>query len=119
MSPDTLSLEGKVAIVTGSGREKGIGAGIAAALTRNGARVAINYVSDSTATQAAEVVKKISSQGASVVAIQADISTEEGAAKLVSETLAAFGVDHVDILGKTSGSILRSIATASNTKDVQ
>jgi NAD(P)-dependent dehydrogenase (short-subunit alcohol dehydrogenase family) len=100
MSPDTLSLEGKIAIVTGSGRERGIGAGIAAALARNGARVAVNYVSDSTAAQAAEVVKRIESQGGKVTAIQADISTSEGAAKLVQETLKAFDGEHVDILGK-------------------
>lgn len=100
MSPDTLSLKGRVAIITGSGRERGIGAGIATVLARNGARVAINYVSDSTAPQAAEVVKKISSQGGVAVAIQADISTPEGAAKLVAETLKAFDTERVDILGE-------------------
>jgi 3-oxoacyl-ACP reductase-like protein len=100
MSPDTLSLEGKVAIVTGSGREKGIGAGVVAALTRNGARVIINYVSNSTAPRAAEVVKRIESQGGRVAAVQADISMPEGAAKLVHETLKTFDVDHIDILGK-------------------
>lgn len=42
MSPDTLSLDGKIAIVTGSGRENGIGAAIAFALAGNGASVAIN-----------------------------------------------------------------------------
>lgn len=111
MSPDTLSLEGKVAIVTGSGREKGIGAGIAAALARNGAQVAINYVSDSTAPRAAEVVKRIESQGGRVVAIQADISTPEGAAKLVGETLKAFGVESVDILGKQFPSDLKLVGS--------
>lgn len=100
MPPDTLSLEGKVAIVTGSGRENGIGAGIAAALARNGARVAINYVSDSTAPRAAEVVNRIESQGGRVVAIQADVSTSEGASKLVRETAKAFDTEHIDILGK-------------------
>jgi NAD(P)-dependent dehydrogenase (short-subunit alcohol dehydrogenase family) len=100
MAPDTLSLEGKVAIITGSGKENGIGAGIAAALARNGARVAINYLSDTTAPRAAEVVKKIESQGGRVVAIQADISTTEGASKLVRETLKALDVQQIDILGK-------------------
>ncbi|KAH8902295.1 putative short-chain dehydrogenase [Coniochaeta sp. PMI_546] len=98
MTPDTLSLDGKVAIVTGSGREKGIGAGIAAALSRNGARVVINYVSDSTAPRAAEVVKRIESLGGRAVAIQADISTPGGANKLVDDTLKAFGAEHIDIL---------------------
>ncbi|KAM0274305.1 hypothetical protein ACHAQH_007979 [Verticillium albo-atrum] len=40
-------LQGKVPIVTGSGRENGIGAGIALAFARNGASVVVNYVSDS------------------------------------------------------------------------
>lgn len=102
MTPDTLSLDGKVAIVTGSGREKGIGARIAAALSRNGARVVINYVSDSTAPRAAEVVKRIESLGGRAVAIQADISTPGGATQLVDDTLKAFGAEHIDILGKNS-----------------
>lgn len=105
MSPDTLSLEGKVAIITGSGRERGIGAGIAAVLARNGARVALNYVSESTAVQAAEVLKRIERQGGSAVAVQADVSTSEGTAKLVRETLTAFDAEHVDILGKIRSSL--------------
>ena len=41
---DSLPLKGRVALVTGSSR--GIGAAIALRLTRAGACVAINYVSD-------------------------------------------------------------------------
>ncbi|KAK8868503.1 short-chain dehydrogenase [Apiospora arundinis] len=47
MTADTLDLTGKVAIVTGSGRENGIDDGIAKVLARNGASVAIHYVSKS------------------------------------------------------------------------
>jgi len=46
MSADTFSLAGKAALVTGSGRETGIGAAIARALAQNGASVAIHYVSE-------------------------------------------------------------------------
>jgi len=42
MSADTLSLLGKTAFVTGSGKENGIGAGIARNLARNGASVVIH-----------------------------------------------------------------------------
>jgi NAD(P)-dependent dehydrogenase (short-subunit alcohol dehydrogenase family) len=42
MAPGTLSLDGKVVIITGSGKENGIGAGIASALARNGSWVTIN-----------------------------------------------------------------------------
>ena len=55
MSPDSLSLAGKVAIVTGSGRENGIGAAIALNLARSGARVTINYVSEASAPRAEKV----------------------------------------------------------------
>lgn len=100
MAQDTLSLEGKVAIITGSGRETGIGAGIAFALARNGARVTINHVSDASAHRAANVAKMIQARGAEAIVVQADISTQDGAKKLVHDTLTSFGVDHIDILGK-------------------
>lgn len=99
---DSLSLAGKTAIVTGSGKENGIGAAIALALARNGARVAINYVSEATAPRAATVaasIEAVAGKG-SVVVIQQDIATPEGTKKLVAEAIKAFGVDRIDILGK-------------------
>ena len=99
MAPDTLSLNGKIAIITGSGRENGIGAGIAHAFVRNGARVVINYVSDATAPRAAGVVSKIEENGGQAIAVRADVSTQEGARKIVMETLKAFKADRIDILG--------------------
>ncbi|KAK6218738.1 kinesin-like nuclear fusion protein [Pestalotiopsis sp. IQ-011] len=101
---ETLSLEAKVAIVTGAGRDSGIGAAIATALARNGAAVAINYFSDSTAPSAQAVADRLKTEyGARAVPIQANVETEEGAAALVEKTLAAFGVDHVDILVNNAG----------------
>ncbi len=99
MAPVTLSLTGKVAIVTGSGRENGIGAATALNLARNGARVAINHVSDASAARAAKVAANIEAEtGACVLVVQADVSTPEGAAKLVNDTLAGFETDKIDIL---------------------
>lgn len=101
MAPDTLSLAGKVAIITGSGKENGIGAGIAFALARNGANVVINYVSDASGPRAEKVAENIKSQcgGANAVVVRADVTTPEGATKLVQESLKAFGVKTIDILG--------------------
>ena len=96
---DTSSLSGKVAIVTGSGRENGIGAAIAFALARDGASVAVNYVSDGSAARAEKVAAKIRSYGVGAVAVQADVATPEGAQSLVEQTLTALGTDHIDILG--------------------
>lgn len=100
MAPDTLSLAGKVAIVTGSGREDGIGAGIATAFARNGAGVVLNFVSDSTITRAETVVDKLREQyGVTVATVQADITSPEGATRLAEEALKAFETKHIDILG--------------------
>lgn len=90
MAPDKLSLAGKVAIVTGSGSENGIGAAIATALARNGANVAINYVSSSSASRIAKVASAIRELGVKVAVVQADVSTSDGAAALVSNTLNEF-----------------------------
>lgn len=99
---ESLSLAGKTAIVTGSGKENGIGAAIALALARNGARVAINYVSEATAPRAANVaanIEAVAGKGSAVV-VQQDISTPEGTKNLVDQVIKAFGVDRIDILGK-------------------
>lgn len=99
---DSLSLAGKTAIITGSGKENGIGAAIALALARNGARVAINYVSEATAPRSLKVaasIEEVAGKG-SVVIIQQDVTTPEGTKKLVEKAIAGFGVDRIDILGK-------------------
>lgn len=98
----SISLDGKVAIVTGSGRENGLGAGIALSLARAGARVTVNYVSDASASRADEVVAKIESAvgKGKVALVKTDVTTREGSAKIVQDTLSAFGVDHIDILGE-------------------
>lgn len=96
---DTLSLKGKVAIVTGSGRENGIGAGIALSLAHNGASVVVNYVSDSIKERANHVCKMLCEAGGQAIAVQAAVDTVDGARTLVEQTLAGFETDHIDILG--------------------
>lgn len=107
--PDTLSLSGKTAIVTGSGRWGGLGAAIAFALARNGAAVTITYSSDGKAALAEEVVNKLRDIGAKVLAIQANVASESGAHKVVTETLQGFGVNNIDILGKAHMSLCMEI----------
>jgi NAD(P)-dependent dehydrogenase (short-subunit alcohol dehydrogenase family) len=103
MGPETLSLDGKVAIATGSGREPGIGAGIATALARNGASVILNYVSDSTGPKAVALAERLRSEyGVKAVPIQEDIESQEGADALVKKTLASLETDQIDILGMYS-----------------
>lgn len=101
MPADTLSLAGKIAIVTGSGRENGIGAGIVRALARNGAAVTINCVSDETVPRAEAFAESLRTQGQKVAVVQADITSTEGAKRIVEETLKAFSCDKIDILGES------------------
>ncbi|KAJ9610417.1 hypothetical protein H2200_005194 [Cladophialophora chaetospira] len=119
MAADTLSLAGKVAIITGSGKENGIGAGIALALVRNGASVVLNYVSDSTGPRAAEVAKRIKQSGGKAVAVQADVSTPEGAQALVKEGLKGLGVEKVDILVNNAGGGPTGSAIQASKEDVE
>ena len=100
MSPDTLSLQGKVAIVTGSGRENGIGAGIALALAGNGASVVVNHVSDAIRDRAASFADMLRKVGGQAIVVQAAVNTLEGARLLVEKTLEGFETDHIDILGE-------------------
>lgn len=100
MVADTLSLAGKVAIVTGSGRENGIGAGIALALARNGAAVVVNHVSDVTAERAANVAEMLRKAGGRAIVVQSSVNTIDGARYLVQKSLEGLQTDHIDILGK-------------------
>ena len=99
MTVDSFSLTSKVAIVTGSGRENGIGAAIARALARNGAAVVIHYFSPSSASRAEAVAKGIIDAGGRASVVQAEITSPAGAKKFVADALQAFGAEKIDILG--------------------
>lgn len=93
------NLEGKVALVTGSSR--GIGRAIALRLARDGAAVAVNYVSR--AAEAAQVVNEIESAGGRAVAVQADVSKVADIVRMFDATIQNFG--KVDILVNNAGTI--------------
>lgn len=87
-----MSLQGKVAIVTGSSR--GIGRAIAERLGRDRANVVVTYAGNR--DRANEVVAAIGSMGSTSTAIQVDLRKLEDVKTLFRETIAQFG--KVDIL---------------------
>lgn len=95
----TISLDGKVAVVTGSGR--GIGRAYARALADAGAAVVVNDVD---ADVAAEAVTSITDAGGRAVAEVVPVGSAEAADRLVGRAVEAFG--RLDIMVTNAG-ILR------------
>lgn len=92
-----MSLEGKVAIVTGASR--GIGRAIAERLAGEGAAVVVNH--RASAGQAAEVVAAIEGAGGRAVALAADMEKIAEVQTLVKDTIKRFG--RLDILVNNAG----------------
>ena len=90
-------LSDKIAVVTGGSR--GIGRAIALELGKRGAHVVVNYNSNADAAQA--VVDEIIAKGGSASHIQADVSDEAQAQKLIKDTTTAHG--KIDILVNNAG----------------
>ncbi|WP_295623477.1 SDR family oxidoreductase [uncultured Nitrosomonas sp.] len=95
-----LSLQGKVAIVTGSAR--GIGAQIALTLAQAGAKVVINYVENKVAADT--VCAAIVNAGGECMAVQADVSDPVAVQKLFTTTVGQF--NQIDILVNNAGILL-------------
>lgn len=91
-----MSLDGKVAIVTGSGR--GLGLAYAQELARQGARVVVNDVDAATA---AEAVASIEREGGQAVAVVAPVGSSETAKELVRTAVDTYG--RLDILVTNAG----------------
>jgi len=104
-----MSLDGKVAIVTGSGR--GLGLAYAQELARQGAAVVINDLDE---TVAAEAVATIEAAGGRAVAVVAAVGTTESAQALVQGAVEAFG--RLDILVTNAG-LLRDKSILKMTDD--
>lgn len=96
-----MSLKGKVAIVTGGSR--GIGKAIALTLIREGAKVAITYVSDSSKAKAESIQEEAKSLGGELAIIKADSAKIDAPKIIVNETLKALNTQQIDILINNAG----------------
>lgn len=93
----SLSLEGRVAVVTGASR--GIGRSIALELARRGTAVIVNYNHSSQAAD--EVVSQIQAADGRALAFQADVSDFKQAQDLIKSAVDSFG--RIDILINNAG----------------
>ncbi len=88
---------GKTALVTGGTR--GIGRAAALRLAAEGARVAVNYVSNR--EQANETVALLGEQGQATLAVQGDVANRDDVRRIVTETRDALGP--IDLLVHSAG----------------
>ncbi len=92
-----MSLNGKIALVTGGSR--GIGRAVCTTLAEKGARVYVNYVSRPDAAE--ETQKMIEERGGSATIIRFDIGNGDDVQKAVNEIISHEG--SVDILVNNAG----------------
>jgi acetoacetyl-CoA reductase/3-oxoacyl-[acyl-carrier protein] reductase len=90
-------LDGKTALVTGAAR--GIGRAIALELSREGAKMAVNYQSSDAAAR--EVADQINKSGGACVLAKANIADPKEARGMVKRVAEQFG--HLDILINNAG----------------
>ncbi len=86
-----LSLQDKVAVVTGGSR--GIGRAIALELARRGAKVVVNYNKSPESAEA--VVSEIQASGGQAAAFQADVAEAGAAQNLIKFAIETFGDLHI------------------------
>lgn len=108
--PNSPRHEGNVAIVTGS--TKGIGAGIAKRLAREGATVVVNGRSEA---DGADVVESIREQGGEATFVEADMRDPAAIEALVEETADRYG--RIDVLVNNAGVQTETTATEATMDD--
>ena len=99
-----MSLNGRVALVTGAGR--GIGRAIAVALAKDGADIAVNYRRDEAA--ASEAAAEITALGRAAQAFQASVDDLEQASTMVAKISAKLG--DISILINNAGIASRGLS---------
>lgn len=92
-----MKLKDKIVLVTGA--SKGIGRATAIAFAKEGAKIIINFKSDSKAAQ--EVLEECNKYSADNITIQADLSDQQAVSEMLAQIKEQFS--HLDILVNNAG----------------
>ena len=101
------SLEGKVAIVAGGGRD--IGRAVSVSLAEQGAKVVVNYFNNEEEGEATRAA--INDAGGDAITVPGDMTKQEDVDKLVAKAMDAYG-DSIDILVNVVGGLVARKALA-------
>ncbi len=104
---------GQVALVTGA--SQGIGRSIALRLAREGADVAINYLSHRDAAES--LAAEIASLGCESLVVQADVSDRAAVEQMVRDAVGRFG--RLDVVVANAGFSVRQMVTEAIWEDLQ
>jgi len=101
MKENVISLENKIAIVTGGSRD--IGRAVSEALAAEGAKVVVNFFNNAADGEA--TVAAIQKAGGEAIAVKGDMTKQADVDGLVAEARNAFG-DKIDILVNVVGGLV-------------
>ena len=96
-----MKLKGKVAVVTGGGRD--IGKAISIKLAAEGAKVAINWFDSE--EECKTTLAEIKDAGGDAILVQGDMTNQSDVDNVVAECQKAFG-EHIDILVNVAGGLV-------------
>ncbi|MCX2833493.1 3-oxoacyl-ACP reductase family protein [Microbulbifer thermotolerans] len=96
-----MNLKDKVAIVSGGARD--IGKAVSLKLAAEGAKVVINYRSNSASAE--ETLREIQQAGGEAIIVQGDMTLQDDVARLVQKTVETYG-STIDILVNVAGGLV-------------
>src|ERR1051325_3224917 len=96
-----MNLQGKLAIVTGGGRD--IGKAVSLKLAAEGAKVVINY--SKCEGKAVETLNEIKAAGGEAILVQGDVTKQADVDKIVAETVKNYG-NEIHILVNNAGGLV-------------
>src|SRR4051794_39370994 len=105
-APRAGKLTGRVALITGT--DSGIGQGTAVEFAKEGARLAVHYLTD--AEGADRTRRRVEEFGGRAITVQADVGDEHDVEAMFDRAVAEFGTVHVLVNNAAAGAAGKNVA---------